>query len=247
MANQYTDHFTDGNSLQPCDGRLRTPFNMIVSGPTGAGKSTLVSQILTSEADIIDKDFDWVYVFIGTPISQNSMAIDLNRKFGKRCRVYADVFNNMEPAEFKPFLLEQLAEVEEGSNGLLIFDDLMSEVSESGILVPLFTKMSSHQKISNIFITQNIFYKGKKGVEAITVYRNAHYIALFNSPLDKTTIDNVARKINPSKFRNIALMISDVCAKFRYIFIDGRSALMFRTQITGLLNGIHYQRLIEPL
>ena len=43
--------------------------------------------------------------------------------------------------------------------GCVIFDDLMSELSECGLLLDLFSKYSSHYDLTTIHITQNIFFK----------------------------------------------------------------------------------------
>ena len=43
--------------------------------------------------------------------------------------------------------------------GCIIFNDLMSELSEYGLLLDLFSKYSSHYDLTTIHITQNIFFK----------------------------------------------------------------------------------------
>ena len=44
--------------------------------------------------------------------------------------------------------------------GCLIFDDLMEELSECGVLTKLFTKFSTHYGVSIINIKQNLFHPG---------------------------------------------------------------------------------------
>ena len=65
--------------------------------------------------------------------------------------------------------------------GCVIFDDLMSELSECGLLLDLFSKYSSHYDLTTIHITQNIFFKagGKHGSDHVTIYRNTHVLVLF--------------------------------------------------------------------
>ena len=46
-----------------------------------------------------------------------------------------------------------------GKKGYVIFDDLMSELSEYGLLLDLFSKYSSHYDLTTIHIMQNIFFK----------------------------------------------------------------------------------------
>ena len=55
--------------------------------------------------------------------------------------------------------------------GCVIFDDLMSELSECGLLFDLFSKYSSHD-LTTIHITQNVFFKvgGKLSSDHVTIY-----------------------------------------------------------------------------
>ena len=245
-------HFTETNLCwQNLDGRLKIPFNMIVSGPTGAGKSTLVGKILDPKRMMLNGNFKYILVFIGTTLRSNTMAQTLLKQYPKRCRVYPNTLSNSDKKHFLEFLS---GEVEKAGTdgGLLIFDDLMREVTESGVLVPLFTKLCSHNDISTIFVTQNIFDKGAKN-DASTVYRNAHYIAIFDCSLDNTTLEHVARKLSPSRFRPMAAFLAAVCSTYGYVFIDGRqqrngeNIMKFRTDLGGLTeNGIPYQRIISP-
>ena len=45
--------------------------------------------------------------------------------------------------------------------GFVIFDDLMSELSECGLLLDLFSKYSSHYDLTTIHIMQNFFFQGR--------------------------------------------------------------------------------------
>ena len=47
----------------PFDVRLKTPFNMMLSGPTGAGKTTWVKNLLKVGDDIFDVKPVLVYLF----------------------------------------------------------------------------------------------------------------------------------------------------------------------------------------
>lgn len=227
------------NSYPRVDARLKTPFNMIVSGPTGAGKSTFVEALLNPEIEIFSDKFKYILIFIGTSKSKNPMALSIQQMYGhEKCLIFDNVFSSIQPQEFSEFLEKQI-ELMGGSGGLMIFDDLMVELGESGVLLPLFTRISSHYNVSNIHITQNLFHKvgGKNSGNTTTIYRNTTYLVLFHSPMDKSTVDVVARKLSPKCFRELAEMINHVCAHYRYILIDGRQdtpeGLRYRTTITG--------------
>ena len=74
--------------------------------------------------------------------------------------------------------------------GCVIFDDLMSELSECGLLLDLFSKYSSHYDLTTIHITQNIFFKagGKHGSDHVIIYQNTHVLVLLKNPLDNTNL-----------------------------------------------------------
>ena len=85
--------------------------------------------------------------------------------------------------------------------GCVIFYDLMSKLSESGLLLDLFSKYSSHYDLTTVHITQNIFFKvgGKHGSDHVTIYQNMHVLVLFKIPLDNTVIHTIAQCINRGK------------------------------------------------
>ena len=56
--------------------------------------------------------------------------------------------------------------------GCVIFNNLMSELSECDLLLDLFSKYSSHYDLTTIHITQNAFFKvgGKHSSDHVTIY-----------------------------------------------------------------------------
>ena len=84
-----------------------------------------------------------------------------------------------------------------GRKGCIIFNDLMKELDEMGILLDLFTKMSSHYNTSVIHITQNWFHKGsgKHSSDHVGVYCYSHITVLFNNPLDNNLLWTVATQL----------------------------------------------------
>ena len=66
--------------------------------------------------------------------------------------------------------------------GILVLDDLMREGSDHNRVLDLFTRESHHRGINVVFMTQDMFPKGK---HAKTISRNAHYIVAFMNPRDQ--------------------------------------------------------------
>lgn len=116
---------------------------------------------------------------------------------------------------------------------LFIIDDLMAESSNSNCILDLFTKGCHHKNISVIFITQNIFYKGKNQRD---ISLNAHYLVLFKNPRDKSQIRFLAQQLSPqnSKFLTEAFLNATL-NPHSYLLIDLKQStpenLRFRTNV----------------
>ena len=78
----------------------------------------------------------------------------------------------------------------------------------------LFTKTSSHQNVSIIFITQNLFHKGKGDSQNSTLYKNTHLLVLFDSPLDTSTVSTVARRMSDSNSKPLRDMMLAIARQY---------------------------------
>jgi hypothetical protein len=239
------DHFTEEKLPvlpEKINASMQLPFSMIVAGPSGAGKSTLVSGMLDpNKHTLFSEEFTFVKIFVGTKMENNSMAMDIKNKLGSRCMIFDQI-----DAENCSSIIERETNNVSLDKGLFIIDDLMVEAGNSGVLNPLFTKVSSHYGLSIIFITQNLFQKSRNNDNA-TLYRNAGYIVIFSSPLDNTTADIIARRLKPTGFRTLSRMLLQECTKHRYIMIDGRQStderIRYRTDILSERDSVvAYQR-----
>ena len=72
--------------------------------------------------------------------------------------------------------------------GLLMLGYLMAEGGEDKELLDLFTKHSHHQKLTVLYLCQDMFPPGKY---AKTISRNAHYIIALKNPIDQLGIRNL--------------------------------------------------------
>lgn len=225
------------------DGRLKHPFTCLVSGPSQSGKSTLVTDIIRKQHRLIDTQFQYVTIFLGTSVESNDTYSKLKSEFPSLVELI-DVNKRYRDKEaikerFSTDIKTHIA-VKGGKPGCLIFDDLMNELSNSGgILTELFTKLCSHNNLSSIHITQNLFAKNTGGsTDHTTLYRNSHYIILFESRLDTTIISHVSRRIaGRGQGREVQDMINEILRKHRYVLISGNlttpKELLFRSAITA--------------
>ena len=101
---------------------------------------------------------------------------------------------------------------------LLVLDDLMRESSSCDVILDLFTKGSHHKNISVIFITQNIFHKGKSQRD---ISLNTKYLVIFKNPRDRAQIQHLARQVYPEDPRFLQEAYIDATrSPHSYLFLD---------------------------
>ena len=248
-----------GSTMETFDGWWQHPFTCIVAGPSGSGKSTFVRRLMLAQEKIIDVRFDYVYVFIGTDVAQNRILSRLKADLSPMTDVRVIEIFKMFPTrkemieEFPTRLKAMLVNLHEnGKKGCVIFDDLMKELGEMGILLDLFTKISSHYSTSVVHITQNLFHKGsgKHSSDHVGVYRNSHITVLFHNPLDNHPLWTVASRLVRKGSGPLCRMLEEIVEKHRYVVIHGGmnwpKKLRFMTDLFGRSeNGVQRQTVYE--
>ena len=236
------------------------PFTCICAGPSGSGKSTLVKQLILSQGEIIDTVFDYIIIVIGTDASENRILASIVSEIPpSQSDVHIMELTKMFPTkkdmvEEFPRQLKQLLfkRNSKGQKGCIIFDDLMKELGEMGILLDLFTKMSSHYSLSVFHITQNLFHKGvgKHLSDHVGIYRNTHIMILFHNPLDNNPLWTMVNRLVRKGLGALCNMLEHITEKYRYVVIHGGmdwpKKLRFMTDLFGSTpGGIRRQRVFE--
>lgn len=185
------------------DTRWKHPFTCCVCGPTGCGKTWFVKRFLEHLPEMCDARFDRILLYYGE---------------------WQEAYRRLRPAgtessiEFREGL-PQPADYsrDNGKKKLLILDDLMRE-SSSDVILDLFTKGSHHKNVSVIFITQNIFHRGKAQRD---ISLNSKYIVLFKNPRDRAQITHLARQVFPEDAKFIKEAYLDATRDgHSYLFLD---------------------------
>ena len=210
------------------DAQMHHPFRCLVAGPSQSGKSTFVHNLLLQQNDIIDIYFDYVTIVLGTEANKNETLSTLKYELRpgvmeiielKKLYETTELMKKNFSSEFENFVKNKA-----GKKGCVIFDDLMSELSECGLLLDLFSKYSSHYDLTTIHIMQNIFFKagGKHSSDHVTVYQSMHVLVLFKNPLDNTVIHTITQCISRGKkYSELVDMLHHVLDHHRYIVIMG--------------------------
>ena len=100
---------------------------------------------------------------------------------------------------------------------ICIIDDLVQSASGNQLVENLFT-YGRHLNLSVVFVSQNLFYTGKK---CKTISLNSTYIVVFKNPRDQSQIRHLVCQMVPSKPKFVQAAyeeeMKDPC---RYLFLD---------------------------
>ena len=176
------------------DQRFQHPFTCYVAGPTQSGKSHFVFKLISLSTTAIFPPPErtvWCY--------------------GEYQDAFRDRSDSMEFIEGLPD-----SNLLDGRRTLLIIDDLMSETDSR--VTKLFTKGLHHKNASVIYISQNLFHKGK---ENRNISLNSHYLILFKNPRDAIQITHLGRQIFPDKVKYFREAFTDATSRpYGYLLVD---------------------------
>ena len=158
---------------------FKHPFSMVVSGPSGSGKSVWTKKLLLSSLiQPSPERIIWCY--------------------GQWQPLYDNIRKRIPRIEFVNGIPDHLNDqhyIDVSKRNILVFDDLMTEAKCDQRIADLFTKGSHHRNISVVYLTQNLFPQGKACRDIIL---NTQYMVLFNNPIDRQQVATLARRIYPS-------------------------------------------------
>lgn len=184
---------------------MKTPFAALVAGPTGSGKTFLVSNLLINKHLLMK------------PIPQR--VIYYYKQWQGRFNVLSDKRVVHEFVEGLPTVEEFKEKVspykEFGS--IVVFDDAMMELLEKDI-TEIFSVHCHHLNASVIFISQNLFLNK-------SVYRNislnCKYLFLMKNPRDSSQIINFAKQFSPGCIKYLLDSYKHAVEKpYSYLFVD---------------------------
>ena len=182
--------------------KLIHPSNILISGPTGSGKTQFVSHLIRSKnldpfpSRILYLYSEWQQEYDN--LLQSNPEITFQRGFPDK-------------------LMEQFSP---HHTILLILDDQMSKAGDSKELGDLFTKGSHHRNLTIIYIVQNLFDKSRS---MRTISLNSQYLVLFKYPRDKTFVQHLGNQMHPKNTKLLVDAFDDATqAPYGYLLIDLR-------------------------
>ena len=182
--------------------KLIHPSNILISGPTGSGKTQFVSRLLRSK--LID------------PFPSRILYL-----FSEWQHEYDSLLESLPEITFQRGFPDKLMDsFSPNQTNLLILDDQMSKVGDKKELADLFTKGSHHRNLTIIYTVQNLFDKSKS---MRTASLNSQYLVLFKSPRDKTIVQHLGNQMFPKNTKFLMDAFEDATqAPYGYLLMDLR-------------------------
>ena len=180
---------------------FKMPFTAIVAGPTGSGKTTWLIKLLTQADMLFTAQIDRLVYCYGK-------YLDSSFKILKQKYNFLETYEGIPDLQFDKQL-----------NNVIIFDDLINEISKNEQISDYFTKGSHHDNLSIFVLTQNLFFKSPI---IRTINLNAHYIIIFKNPRDSQQIQYLGNQIYGSKSRILRDIYNLACdnVPHGYIMLD---------------------------
>jgi hypothetical protein len=169
------------------DCRLKTPFRYIVTGPSMAGKTTHVYNVIKERQQLFDVPTDNVIYFYNQwqDIYNAFNSDGLVKQWINHLPTEEDIVTHCGP--FK-----------EMGGSIIVIDDFMLHLNK--YIADLFTTISHHLHINIFLLTQNLFVQ-------TPIYRSISlsttYIACFKNPRDVSQIGNLAKQMAQGNTRYV--------------------------------------------
>ena len=178
------------------DLRFKHPFTCIVGGPTKAGKTVFVKNLVKCALDMI------------VPVPERIIWC-----YTEWQPAYQELGETVTMIEGLPDLSD-LRSYKKPQ--LVILDDLMQELKRDPRLVQIFTRGCHHWNLSCVHVVQNVFFEGLR-----TSRINAQYLILMKNPADQSQIVALGKQLFPGKHKYFVEAYQDACSQpFSYLLID---------------------------
>ena len=157
--------------------KFESPCKISVVGASNIGKTYFVRKLLEYGKKMFKTDFKNIYYHYGSAYQP----------------IFDDMSKRISNLEFREGLLsdEQISAMAGKEHVCLVLDDLMFEVNNNLRFEKLWTVQSHHYNITVIYLTQNLFERGKA---ARTISLNTDVFCIFNHLRDKFQLMHFAKQ-----------------------------------------------------
>ena len=187
------------NAIKKENEKFTSPFRMILSGSSGAGKTHFASDLIRK--NLFDNKIEFVYYF--HPCYLDEAPVDWHETMTI-------------PVSYQTGLptVEQLTSMPQ--NSLIVLDDLMDKCVNSECIDHLFRVISGKRKLSVMIMSQNYFANGRF---SRNIRNSCNYSVLMRNCCDATINTRAAKAMNLTKPVSLAER-ENATKEYPYIFID---------------------------
>ncbi len=172
---------------------------IMVSGPTGSGKTTWTHRLLTEN-------------MFTQPVASVLYCFGVYQPFYDTMHVPNLTFHEGVPNH------ETVQGLHDGKFHIIVLDDLMEYIIKSIDTQNLFTKYCHHYNMTAIFLTQNLFAQGPC---SRSIALNTHILVLFANKRDESQAITLGKQIYPGYTRAFLKAYEDATSyPFGYLIVD---------------------------
>lgn len=186
--------------------RLCAPTTIGIYGPTQSGKTNFVIDLLKQANQVFTKHVQEIhYCYASYQDIYNSL------KEAKETSVDSVYFH-----EGMPDIKDCLEWAYMKTHIIIIFDDLMTDLTKHANMVKFATVDCHHSNITMIVMLHNIFPPGLR-----TMSLNLHYVVLFKNKRDTLQVETLGRRIMKDKLKYfLGVYKHSVSRPYGYLLID---------------------------
>lgn len=204
--------------IHPDDLKFKREIRALIAGPSGSGKTSCVLKLLRfRESLFTGESFQQIFWCVSDP---SSIPSDLQTILPT-----VKIIRGLSFVKSIP------------KNSLIVFDDVISKIYESEDVLDLAVRRSSHEQISFIILSQNLYYQSKY---SRTINLSMSYLILFNFLRDNATYETLCRQINCRGYRPLHTALTshlnEAAYNFFIIDVHPRTAPLLRYRTLTFLD-----------
>ena len=203
--------------IEVYDVTFKCPFNCIMSGSSGSGKTSRMFEFLELKDVICSEKFFKTYYFYSTWQSMYDKM--------KLHKLVDHFIEGIPDHDTLMSMIDNNAQMNKSSSfpnhQLLIFDDLLCDIvaRKDDLMQKLFTVYSNHKNLSVILLSQMLFKPGDYKFSVLS--ENVHYLFLFKSPRNSSKIIHLAKQVSHYDNKFIVRSFREATnGEFTYLLFD---------------------------